>query len=130
VREHPTEEVRLWFRRLYHALRTDDDGLAAAESYGEDLFLGDANRRFLRFVANAWYVVVGGAGLVGLGLLIASHRPAGLVVALAPPALLLSVVAFFGDPRFKLPALPFVAVGVGIVADRLLARSARTPARA
>ena len=36
--------------------------------------------------------------------------------------LLLSVVAFFGDPRFKVPALPFVAVGAGIVADRLLAR--------
>ena len=124
IREHPGEEVRLWFRRLHEALRTDDDGIAAAESYGEDVFIGDRNRRVLRAVANAWYVIVGGVGLVGLCLLVSERRPAGLVVALAPPALLLSVVAFFGDPRFKVPALPFVAVGAGIVADRLLARRA------
>jgi hypothetical protein len=122
IRDHPTEELRLWFRRIHQTLRVDDDGIAAAESYGEDVFLGRGTHRLLTTAANAWYVIVGGVGLVGLGLLLVERRPAGLVVALAPPALLLSVVAFFGDPRFKVPALPFVAIGAGIVADRVLAR--------
>ena len=121
IREHPGEEVRLWGRRLWHALHVDDDGIAAAESYGEDPFLGDGTRDLLQGVANAWYYLIGGLGAVGLLLAAWSRRPAALLVALCPPALMISVVGFFGDPRFKQPALPFLAVGLGLLVDRLVA---------
>jgi hypothetical protein len=127
VREHPAEEVRLWGRRLVAALEDDADGLRAAESYGEDPFLGDGRRDLLSAVANTWYLVVGIAGVAGLVLLGLRHGPPGLLVALCPPALLLSVVAFFGDPRFKVPVLPFLAVGAGALVDALSRRRAGRP---
>ena len=119
--------MRLWGRRLVAALESDTDGLRAAESYGEDPFLGDDRRDLLSLVANAWYVAVGVVGLAGLVVLGLRHGPAGVLVALCPPALLLSVVAFFGDPRFKLPVLPFLAIGAGAVVDAVSRRRAAPP---
>jgi hypothetical protein len=128
IREHPAEEVRLWGRRLWHALHVDDDGVAAAESYGEDPFLGERRRDLLQAVANGWYYLFGALGAAGLVVLAARRRPAGVFVALAPPALLLSVVGFFGDPRFKQPVLPFLAIGVGVLVDAVARRGGRAAA--
>jgi hypothetical protein len=130
IREHPAEEVRLWGRRLWHALHVDDDGVAAAESYGDDPFLGERRRDLLQAAANGWYYVVGGAGAAGLVVLATRRRPAGVFVALATPALLVSVVAFFGDPRFKQPVLPFLAIGVGVLVDAAAHRRRRQSAAA
>jgi hypothetical protein len=128
VREHPAEELRLWGRRLRAALNSDADGVYAAESYGDDRFLSERRRDLLRRVSDGWYFVVGGLGAVGLVLLAARRRPAAVFVALASPALLLSVIGFFGDPRFKQPVLPFLAIGVGVLADVLLRRGGGEPA--
>jgi hypothetical protein len=121
IRDHPGEELRLWWRPIARRPRGRRRDRGRRVLREEDRFIPGDRRDLLKTVANGWYVVAGGLGAVGLVLAVA-RRPAGLVVALAPPALLLSVVAFFGDPRFKVPALPFLAVGVGVLADRLAAR--------
>jgi hypothetical protein len=127
VREHPGEELRLMWRRLVVTLKADDDAVAAAESYGEDPFLTDDTRSTLQAVANGWYAIVGSAGLAGLALLAWRRRPEDVVVVLSTVGLLLAPVLFFGDPRFHVPALPFVAVGLGVLVNRFAERSTPAP---
>ena len=122
VRDHPLEELRQWPRRLSYAVRWDDDGVAAVESYGEDPFLGGTARRTLKLLSNTFYYAVVGPSIIGLVLLARTRRPAAMVVALAPAALLVPVMLTFGDPRFKIPALPFLAIGAGVALDCLWVR--------
>lgn len=113
VRDHPGEEVRLWWRRARHTFRDDTDGLFAVESYGTDAFIPDGRRSALRSVGNWYYVLVGTAGLAGLVRLAISRSPRGLLVVAAFVGLLLPPLLFFGDPRFHVPAIPLAAVGLG-----------------
>ncbi|MBA2497333.1 MAG: hypothetical protein H0V33_09625 [Acidimicrobiia bacterium] len=134
VAEHPGEEVRLWFRRAGATFSGDADGVAAVESYGSDPFLPDGLRRALVRVADGWYVVMGAVALIGVVAVV--RRPTGprvLVVAsfaglLGPP------IAFFGDQRFKVPAVSLAAVAIGVVVAEALCRrdggSERVPAAA
>lgn len=126
VREHPGEEARLWFRRAHHTFRNDADGVAAVESYGDDVFLTARQRDALKTASNVFYAVVGPLGVAALGWLVL-RRPRG-----SPPAVLLGLtflgvlvppIVFFGDPRFHVPAAPVVALALGVagaaVADRV-----------
>jgi hypothetical protein len=119
VKEHPGEEVRLWFRRI-GALFTDDaDGLAAVESYADDPWMDPDQRELLRTLANTYAVVAAVAGLIGLGLLLRGWRPPPLFLVLVGVGLLIPPVIFFGDPRFHVPVVPIIAVGAGALAARL-----------
>jgi hypothetical protein len=129
VREHPVEELRLVVRRAVATFESDDDAVAAIESYGDDVFLSDGVRTGLKAVANAWYVVAGLTGAAGLVVLAVRRRPPGLAVVLVALALGSAPLAAFGDVRFKVPVLPFLAIGVGVVADALLLRRARAGVR-
>jgi hypothetical protein len=129
VREHPVEELRLVARRAVATFESDDDAIAAVESYGDDVFLSDDTRDLLKIVSNAWYVVVGVTGAAGLVVLAVRRRPAGLAVVLVALALASAPLAAFGDVRFKVPVLPFLAIGVGVVADALVVRRARAAVR-
>lgn len=129
VREHPVEEVRQWYRRLSYALRWDDDGVAAVESYGEDRFLGATARGALRTISNWYYYAALAAGVVGFGVLARSRRTGALVVVLSPVALLIPVMLTFGDPRFKLPIVPFLAIAAGTALHLAWVRLADLSAR-
>jgi hypothetical protein len=111
VREHPSEEARLWFRRIGATFRNDSDGLAAIESYGDDLFLDRRIREDTRNVANAYAAIVLVAAVPGAWFLLRRGAP-GVLVVVAGAGMLLPVVLFFGDPRFKVPVLPVAAVAV------------------
>jgi hypothetical protein len=111
VREHPGEEARLVFRRLGAAFNSDDEGLRAVESYGDDLFLDRRVREDLRTVANAYAAVMLVLAVPG-ALLLLRRGPSGVLVVVTAIALLLPIVVFFGDPRFKVPIVPGVAVAV------------------
>lgn len=115
IREEPGEEARLWFRRLGATFRNDADGLAAIESYGDDPFLSDALRERLRDVANAYAAVAFVLAVPG-AVLLARRGPGGALVVLTAVAMLLPVVLFFGDPRFKVPILPATATAVATLA--------------
>jgi 4-amino-4-deoxy-L-arabinose transferase-like glycosyltransferase len=122
VREHPARELRLWLDRLGAALRHDHDALDAAEGYGDGRFLADGERDVLRRLADGHWYVLGPLGLAAAGA-VAGHprlrRDEGLVLlATSAVGLLVPVVLFFGDPRFKVPTVAVLAVLVPAVAIR------------
>jgi len=114
VREHPGEEVKLWFRRL-GALFTDDaDGVAAVESYGDDPWMRPGERRFLRAAATVYGALAGVLGVIGLVLQLRRRlAPEPLLLVVTAVGLLVPAVIFFGDPRFHVPVVPIAAIGVG-----------------
>jgi 4-amino-4-deoxy-L-arabinose transferase-like glycosyltransferase len=117
IRSHPGEELRLVLRRAVRTFQSDDDGVAAAESYGEDPFLRSSFRLWLQRLSNAWYAVAAVSGAIGLGILVRRGRPDGLLVTFVALSLAIAPLVSFGDPRFKVPTIPFLAVGVGVLVD-------------
>jgi 4-amino-4-deoxy-L-arabinose transferase-like glycosyltransferase len=115
VREHPGEEARLWLRRLGATFHNDADGVAALESYGDDPFLDDGLRKTLRRVSNAYALVALVVAVPGVVLLV-RRGPPGVLVVVATFGMLLPVVLFFGDPRFKVPVLPAAAIAIATLA--------------
>jgi hypothetical protein len=133
---NPRREVELVGLRASHLFVGDHDGLWASESYGEDQFLG--RRRVypgLVRIADWYYYGVALLALVGLpGFL--RREPRRLLLLLSMAGLLLTPLAFFGDMRFHVPAMPLVALVAavpvarlaGALADRLSRRPAPAPA--
>lgn len=106
VVSHPLRMPKLIAQKAYWLLYKDDDGIWAAESYGNDYFIPGLRRDVLTFAANSVYYAMGGLVLIG-GLAFALARDwrratvmAGFLYILAVP------LAFFGDPRFHYPAIP------------------------
>ena len=114
VREHPGREVRLWFDRLGATFRHDHDGLDAVEGYGSGPFLAEGDRDLYRRLADtAWYVL-GPLSLAAVVTVVAVGRlrrqPRLVLLVATSVGLLVPVVLFFGDARFKVPAVPFLAL--------------------
>jgi hypothetical protein len=114
VRDHPGTEVRLWLDRLGATLHHDHDGLDAAESYGDGRFLSTTARDALRRLSDgAWYVL-GPLSLAAAVAVVAARRlrrdPGLVLLVVIAVGTLVPVVVFFGDARFKVPAVPFLAV--------------------
>lgn len=123
VRAHPARELRLWLDRLGATFRHDHDGLDAAEGYGDDGFLQPSHRdRYRRLADGAWYLL-GTLGLVAALAVVTVGRlrrhPRLVLLLVAAVGLLLPVVLFFGDARFKVPAVPVLAVLVAAVPPAL-----------
>jgi hypothetical protein len=119
---HPAHEVSLLFRKAYYTLEHDHDGLEHTYRY-----LADATdrrntyRKVFALVADAWFWV-----MAGLALLAAFERgpydPRKRFVFLAGCTLALAPLVFFGDPRFKVPVEPFLAIAAAVTVERALAR--------
>jgi 4-amino-4-deoxy-L-arabinose transferase-like glycosyltransferase len=110
---HPVSEVALVFKRAWFTVHHDHDGLLAAESYGADRFLPNPLRHGLGLVADLWFVVTLAAAAVGYRRLRPSEDPRRWLLVAAPAALALSPLVFFGDARFKVPMVPFLALAAG-----------------
>jgi 4-amino-4-deoxy-L-arabinose transferase-like glycosyltransferase len=103
---HPFRMPKLVAQKAYWLLYKDDDGIWAAESYGNDYFIPGLRRDVLTFAANAVYYGTGLliiAGALGFALARDWRR---LVVLLSFLYVLTVPLAFFGDPRFHFPAIP------------------------
>jgi 4-amino-4-deoxy-L-arabinose transferase-like glycosyltransferase len=126
--ENPLDQFRLVPLRLYRTLATDTDGIAAAESYGQDPFIGTRVRTVLEVVANGFYYLTMLLGLVAAPRFFRGRHASRLFVAVATASLLVPPLLFFGDARFKVPLIPFVAIAaattVVTLADRFRNRSA------
>jgi 4-amino-4-deoxy-L-arabinose transferase-like glycosyltransferase len=110
VATHPFRMPKLIAQKAYWLLYKDDDGLWAAESYGNDYFIPSLRREVLAFAANAIYYATGALVIAGaLAFVLAKD-----IRRLAAMAALLYVLAiplvFFGDPRFHFPAIPLAVV--------------------
>lgn len=119
VRDHPVEEVTLVFKRAWHTISNDHDGLRAVESYEQDRFLPDGVRRGLSLLADVWFYVVGLLGIAGIAVAWPHGDARRRLVVLAIAAMALPPLVFFGDPRFKVPLVPFLAVTAAALLVRL-----------
>lgn len=115
VRENLPREPWLLWRRAFITVESDHDALAAVQSFGEDPFLAERTESLLAALADgAWYLVAA-TGLAGSVALASRRRPDRLLVVLAAAATLAVPLVFFGDPRFKVPAVPLVAIAASVV---------------
>lgn len=122
IRDQPLSELALWPRRLWHSLENDFDGVRAVESYGDDIFLPPAVRRVLQLASDGWFVLV--ALVAALSVPIAWRDDRRVTAILLGSIIAMGfapVVLFFGDPRFHVPAVPFLAVLAGVGLARVLA---------
>lgn len=104
------DEPHLTFRRLAITVERDDDALRAVQSYDLDPWLDPGAARLLSGLSNgAWYVV-GVAGLAGAARMVWSRRGEQIIVPLTVVGLILPPLVTFGDPRFKVPAVPLLIV--------------------
>lgn len=131
VRDHPAEEVKLWWKRLYQTFKADWDGSWAAESYGDARFLSDSTRDTVHRIGSDYYLVTLALTIVGLVVLARRHDrsdPRWTFIPLAViTVVVLPVITTFGDIRFKVPALPLfallAAVPIVAIANRRSRRS-------
>jgi len=128
IRSHPGTTLARTPTKVRVTLDSDADGLHAAEDFGSRPIMGDGARSVLVALANAFYVAVALAAIVGAVMLV--RRPdrgrRGLFLVVVGLVQLIPPAATFGDPRFKMPMYPTMAVAaaVALVAgwDRLRGR--------
>jgi 4-amino-4-deoxy-L-arabinose transferase-like glycosyltransferase len=118
VADHPLSEARLVFRRGYYAVQNDHDGLEASESYGTDRFIPSGLRRLLQTVADGYFFAALVVGALAVPAFAGRDRPWRLFFLLAAAVLAIQPLIFFGDPRFHVPVLPFVAVLAAVTLSR------------
>lgn len=131
IREHPAEQLRLVPLRAYHTFKADTDGLAAAESYGADPFIGRGLRSALELAANVTFfatLVLGVAAVFVLRGRRGERDPGRTFVVLAAVSLAATPLAFFGDERFHVPVVPFLVLGAAALVAWALDRRQASPA--
>lgn len=119
VVEHPIDEFRLVFKRAYYTVRSDHDGLDAAESYGMSSFISRGWRDILEAVADGFFFVTLVLALLAVGALVRGGDQRRLIFLLAMAALAAAPLIFFGNPRFHLPVTPYLAVGTAVTLMRI-----------
>jgi 4-amino-4-deoxy-L-arabinose transferase-like glycosyltransferase len=118
VRDHPLSEARLLALRGYHTIKNDHDGLLASESYGSNRFVPSGGRRVLEIVADGYFFAALFLGVLAIPAFVGRARPWRLFFLLATLALAVQPLIFFGDPRFHVPVLPFIAVLAAVTLNR------------
>jgi len=117
IRDHPTSLPSLVFWRAYYTFSDDHDGLAAVQDYGDVPWMASRTEDLLGFTADAVYFALFGFAVVGVAAALRSRSRAEgdrdrrqaflvltMVLSIVPPLLT------FGDPRFKAPLYPLLAV--------------------
>jgi 4-amino-4-deoxy-L-arabinose transferase-like glycosyltransferase len=117
-------------QKAYWLLYRDDDGLWAAESYGNDWFISQPRRDILVSVANGVYYATGALVVLGAAAFALSRDIRRLFVLLSMLYVLAVPLAFFGDPRFHYPAMPMAIIIAAATAVWLWERrGSRAPPR-
>jgi hypothetical protein len=116
IRDEPATTIRRTVSKGRITLESDADGLDVAEDFGARPIVSGGTRSALEAAANTFYAVVVVAALVGAVLLVRRPDPArrGLFLVVVGLAQLLAPLATFGDPRFKMPMYPTLAVAAAV----------------
>jgi 4-amino-4-deoxy-L-arabinose transferase-like glycosyltransferase len=109
----------LVWRRAKGLFDRDDDAIRAVQSYADPGFIPAGRADRLRLVANGSWLVVGVGGAIGLVLAAWRGRRDSLLVVLAGVSLVVAPLATFADPRFKVPFVPFLCLGLAVLVARL-----------
>jgi hypothetical protein len=100
-----------------------------AEDFGAQPLVASSTRDALRAVATGFYAVVGVLAVAGgVVLLRRRHHGRALFLIVGGLAQLISPLATFGDPRFKMPLYPTLAVCAAAAIVALWEAAVRTGA--
>jgi hypothetical protein len=110
VLAHPVRMPRLIGEKAWWLVSKDDDGLSAAESYGNDAFIPVYRRDVLAAAANAIYYATGAIAVLGALAFALSKDIRRGFFALTLAYVLAIPLVFFGDPRFHFPAVPLAVL--------------------
>jgi 4-amino-4-deoxy-L-arabinose transferase-like glycosyltransferase len=115
---HPTKEIELWWLRFGKMVEHGHAGLGETEGiHGQ--WLDDGERDLIIRIADWTFWITGVLGTIGLLSLIRRGDRATLVPRLAilvPSGILLAIpLLLWGNPRFHVPLLPFLAIGTAAV---------------
>ena len=103
VASHPFRMPKLVAQKAYWLLYKDDDGIWAAESYGNDYFIPNFRREVLVVRRERiYYADWGSSCSLGAARVRAGAGPAAAVVALTMLYVLAIPLVFFGDPALPL----------------------------
>jgi 4-amino-4-deoxy-L-arabinose transferase-like glycosyltransferase len=129
--QHPRREVSLTWKRALYTYDGDYEALDAVEAYGHAEFIPQGFRTVLQRVADGWFWIVMGLGIVGAVLLWSRRDGRSTFLLGALLAMALVPLVFFGDVRFHVPAsAPFAiaaALALTRIADRLSRRASPAP---
>ena len=116
IRDEPATTLRRTVTKARITLEDDADGLDVAEDFGARPIVAEGTRDALELAANGFYPVVAVAGLAGAVILVRRSDPGrrGLFLVVVGLVQLASPLATFGDPRFKMPLYPTLAVGAAV----------------
>jgi len=117
LRGHLSGEPYLIWWRGYYMFEHDHDAVYAVQSYhapgAGNWRMGQGAEDLFIHLADGYYAVVAILGTVGLVVLVWRRRPHGLLLVAAALATAAVPLAFFGDPRFKVPVVPLLAIAAG-----------------
>jgi 4-amino-4-deoxy-L-arabinose transferase-like glycosyltransferase len=119
VREHPGKELELIPKRAWYMMKDDHDGLVAVEAGGANPFLGHRLRTVLGRSADWFFYAVLAFAALGLPAFVRGRRPVRVFVVIAMLSLLALPLGLWGNPRFHMPALPFLAIAAAVPLARL-----------
>lgn len=129
VVEHPDKELRQVLERGRYMMKDDHDGLTAVESGNANRFLGHRLRTLLTRIADWFFYAALVLAALGLPAFFRGRRPVRLFVVVAMLSLVAVPLGLWGNPRFHVPALPFLAIAAAVPLTRLPVRRTSRPHR-
>ncbi len=97
-------------QKAYWLFFRDDDGIAAAQSYGNDPFIHAYLGEVLSFAADAIYYATGSVAVLGAFWFTLGRDIRRAFIMFTLVYLFLIPLVFFGDPRFHFPAIPLLVL--------------------
>ena len=116
VEHHPASEVRMWFTRTNRAYHHDTSGL---DDYRSSM--SASSYRLAARVSDWVSYVVLVLALVGMLIVLRRRRPDGIFLLASAISFAIVPIILFGDPRYRVPAMPFFVVLAALAVDRILA---------
>jgi len=111
VVDHPGRELLQVVRRARRMFAEDNDGISAVETMGSGQIFSDGARTFYERAGDWYFFAVLAAAVVGLPRLVRrSPRPERRLVLAPMVALLVIPLLLWGNPRFHVPLVPFLAL--------------------
>jgi 4-amino-4-deoxy-L-arabinose transferase-like glycosyltransferase len=129
VIHHPADEARLMFWRGYYAYRDDHEMLLTIDADPTHPLRGSKFVPVLETLSDFYYVTVVALALLGLPLFLRGRETKRVFLVLVGMGMAATPFLLFGDPRYHVPVLPFLAIGAAATLARLVPSSDAGPHR-
>lgn len=120
IARNPEEIPLLSIRKLRYTYWPDNDGLQGIESYGASPIISTQIRPALELTGNVFYAFIALLAVAGFAVTTVrctrdrtGQKVGWLILALTLSGALIPVLVF-GDPRFKVPVTPLLAILAGV----------------